>query len=74
MNYIMMNVIMECLDDCDESIRLRALDLISGMVRYHIAGYLHGLQLLQMPLMYHELVIFTIVLFATLNLMNGVKL
>ena len=24
---------MECLDDRDESIRLRALDLISGMVR-----------------------------------------
>ena len=41
---------------------------------FRIAGYLHGLQLSRMPLMYHELVIFTIVLFATLNLMNGIKL
>lgn len=27
------DIIMQCLDDKDESIRLRALDLLSGMVR-----------------------------------------
>jgi AP-3 complex subunit delta-1 len=27
------DLIMQCLDDKDESIRLRALDLLSGMVR-----------------------------------------
>jgi AP-3 complex subunit delta-1 len=28
------DLILQCLDDKDESIRLRALDLLSGMVRY----------------------------------------
>ncbi len=31
------DLIMQCLDDKDESIRLRALDLLSGMVRKTIA-------------------------------------
>ena len=35
---------------------------------YRIVVYLHGLQLSQMSLMYHKVVIFTVVLFATLNL------
>ena len=48
--------------------------LVSYIASYRIVGYLHGLQFSQMPLMYHELVIFTIVLFATLNLMNSIKL
>ena len=30
------DLIMQCLDDKDESIRLRALDLLSGMVRKYI--------------------------------------
>jgi len=33
---------MECLDDRDESIRLRALDLISGMVRWLVGYSIHG--------------------------------
>ena len=33
--------------------------------RYHIAGHLHGVQLLQMPSIYHEPVIFIDVLFTT---------
>jgi hypothetical protein len=28
------DIIMQCLDDKDESIRLRALDLLSGMVKF----------------------------------------
>ena len=39
--------------------------------KYRIAGYLCGLQFSQMP---YELVIFTTVVFVTLNLMNGIKL
>jgi AP-3 complex subunit delta len=30
------DLIMQCLDDKDESIRLRALDLLSGMVRHRV--------------------------------------
>ena len=35
------DIIMQCLDDKDESIRLRALDLLSGMVK---SLFLSGLQ------------------------------
>ena len=42
--------------------------------QYRIAGYLrwllHGLKLSRMSVIYHELVIFRVALFATLNLMN----
>jgi len=30
------DIVIQCLDDKDESIRLRALDLIVGMVRKHV--------------------------------------
>jgi hypothetical protein len=32
------DIIMQCLDDKDESIRLRALDLLSGMVKFIFQG------------------------------------
>jgi hypothetical protein len=33
------DLILQCLDDKDESIRLRALDLLSGMVRKELLHY-----------------------------------
>ena len=47
---------------CTNSSQLKWLHVKS---LYHIAGCLHKVQLLQMPLTYCELVIFTDVLFAT---------
>ena len=41
-------------------------------IEYHIAGYLRGVQLSQMSLIYHELVIFTDALFTTLHLTNDI--
>ena len=38
------DLIMQCLDDKDESIRLRALDLLSGMVRRNAPHRAHSLQ------------------------------
>lgn len=35
------DLILQCLDDKDESIRLRALDLLYGMVRFH-ADFLYS--------------------------------
>ena len=40
---------------------------------YRKAGYLYQLKVLRMSLMYLELVIFTVILFVTLNLVNGIK-
>ena len=41
-----------------------------SQIHYRIAGYLHGMQFLWMSLIYHELVIFTDVLFMTRHFNN----
>ena len=48
------------------------VEIATNVSVYHIAGYLHRVQLSQMSSIYHELVIFTDALFATLHHMNNI--